>query len=65
MTAWTSDELNKIGEAEELKIASLRRYGALRNSVIIWVVRVGYVTPMLTPEVRAATINIVPRSIGS
>ncbi|MEJ2351273.1 MAG: DUF2255 family protein [Anaerolineales bacterium] len=41
MTAWTSDELNKIGKAEELRIASLRRDGALRKSVIIWVVRLG------------------------
>lgn len=41
MTAWTSDELNKIGTAEELKIASLRRDGTLRNPVIIWVVRLG------------------------
>ena len=37
---WTIDELNKIGEAEELRIASLRRDGTLRNRVIIWVVRV-------------------------
>src|SRR5512139_1325364 len=41
MTTWTSDELNKIGTAEELKIASLRRDGTLRKPVIIWVVRVG------------------------
>ncbi len=41
MTAWTSDELNKIGKAEELQIASLRADGTLRNPVIIWVVRVG------------------------
>jgi len=41
MTAWTSDELNKIGKAEELLIASLRRDDTLRKSVIIWVVRVG------------------------
>jgi hypothetical protein len=40
MTAWTSDELNKIGNAEELQIASLRRDSTLRNPVIIWVVRV-------------------------
>ena len=39
MTAWTSDELNKIGTAEELQIASLRRDGTLRNLVTIWVVR--------------------------
>jgi hypothetical protein len=41
MTTWTSDELNKIGNAEELQIASLRRDGTLRNPVTIWVVRVG------------------------
>ncbi len=41
MTMWTSDELNKIGKAEELQIASLRRDGTLRKPVIIWVVRLG------------------------
>lgn len=41
MTAWTSDELKKIGTAEELRIASLRRDGTLRKPVIIWVVRSG------------------------
>jgi len=49
MTAWTSDELNKIGTAEELEIASLRRNGTLRKPVTIWVVRVGddlYVRPI-------------------
>ena len=40
MTTWTSDELNKIGTAEELRIASLRADGTLRKPVIIWVVRV-------------------------
>ena len=39
MTAWTGDELTKIGAAEELRIASLRRDGTLRNPVTIWVVR--------------------------
>ena len=128
MTAWTSDELTKIGTAEELQIASLRRDGTLRKQVIIWVVRLGndlyvrsvngrtsawfrgvqtrhegriqaggidkdvtfveeadpaindqvdaayltkyrrypqYVAPMVTAEVRAATIKLVPRSTGS
>ena len=49
MTARTSDELNKIGRAEELQIASLRRDGTLRKPVTIWVVRVGddlYVRPI-------------------
>ncbi len=41
MTTWTSDELNKIGNAEELLIASLRSDGTLRKPVIIWVVRLG------------------------
>lgn len=41
MTTWTSDELDKIGTADELEIAPLRRDGTLRNPVTIWVVRVG------------------------
>ena len=124
MTVWINDELNKIGTAEELRIASLRRDGTLRKPVIIWVVRVDddlyvrcvngregawfrgvltqhegriwaggvekdvtfveesdsgvnakideayltkyrrypqYVAPMVTPEVRAATIKLMPR----
>lgn len=41
MTAWTSEELNGIGTAEELQIASLRRDNTLRNPVTIWVVHLG------------------------
>ena len=41
MTTWTSDELDKIGRADELQIAPARRDGTLRNPVTIWVVRVG------------------------
>ena len=41
MTTWTSNELNKIGTAEELQIAALRRDGTLRKPVIIWVVQLG------------------------
>jgi len=41
MTTWTKDELNKIGNAEELEIASLRSDGTLRKPLPIWVVRVG------------------------
>jgi hypothetical protein len=128
MTEWTNDELNKIGMAEELRIAGLKADGTLRQPVIIWVVRVGdelyvrsvngrssgwfrgvqvrhegriwaggvqkdvtfveesdpdindqidaayrvkygryprYVAPMVTPEVRAATIKLVPRSTSN
>ena len=39
MTTWTSDELTRIGTAEELQIASLRGDGTLQNPVTIWVVR--------------------------
>ena len=38
MTQWTGDELTRIGRAEELEIASLRRDGTLRKPVTIWVV---------------------------
>lgn len=41
MTAWTSDELNRIGTAEELEIAPRRRDGTLRSPRTIWVVRIG------------------------
>ena len=41
MPEWTSDELNKIGTAEELEIASLRQDETLRKPTTIWVVRVG------------------------
>ncbi len=41
MTTWTSDELNRIGNAEELEIASHRKDGTLRKQRTIWVVRVG------------------------
>ncbi len=40
MAEWTNDELDKIGEAEELEIQSLRSDGTLYNPVTIWVVRV-------------------------
>jgi hypothetical protein len=128
MTAWTSDELAKIGNAEELELASRRRDGSLRKPVTIWVVRVGddlyirswrgptgrwfrgaqrthqghirtggvdkhvtfvdadpdvndaidaayrtkyqryadsYVPPMLSPEARATTLKLVPRTTAS
>ena len=128
MKPWTSDELNKIGTAEELLIASMRSNGTLRKPVIIWVVRLGsdlyvrcvngrsgawfrgvqtrheghiqaggvekavtfveesdpgindqidaayltkyarypqYVAPMVVPNVRAATLKLVPRDTSS
>jgi hypothetical protein len=41
MNAWTRDELEKIGAAEELQLASRRSDGTLRPAVTIWVVRHG------------------------
>jgi hypothetical protein len=41
MTAWPSEELNRIAAADELEIASVRRDGTLRHPVTIWVVRHG------------------------
>jgi len=39
--SWTTDELDRIGDAEELHIAPRRKDGTLRRAVPIWVVRVG------------------------
>jgi hypothetical protein len=39
MTTWTTDELDKIGAAEELDLASVRPDGTLRDPVTMWVVR--------------------------
>ncbi|MBW0253786.1 DUF2255 family protein [Cellulomonas sp. PS-H5] len=41
MSGWTAVELERIGRAEELRLASSRPDGALRPAVTIWVVRVG------------------------
>jgi hypothetical protein len=41
VTAWTTEELNTIGHAEEVRVAGLRPDGALRKPVIVWIVRVG------------------------
>jgi hypothetical protein len=41
MPEWTPDELTKIGHAEELELASLRRDGSLHNPVTMWVIRDG------------------------
>jgi hypothetical protein len=38
---WTSDDLERIGDADELHIAPRRTDGTLRPPLPIWVVRVG------------------------
>jgi hypothetical protein len=40
-TGWTRDELDRVGVAEELRLAPLRRDASLRDPVTIWVVRDG------------------------
>jgi hypothetical protein len=41
VTTWTSAELSRIGQAEVLRVTSVRPDGTLRPYVTIWVVRVG------------------------
>jgi hypothetical protein len=41
MSAWSPDELERIGRATELRVASRRSNGSLRPYVTIWVVGVG------------------------
>jgi hypothetical protein len=41
MSEWMRDELDRIGAAEELQLASVREDGTLRKPVTIWVVRHG------------------------
>ena len=39
MSRWTEDDLRRIGDAQELDIAPVRRNGELRAATPIWVVR--------------------------
>jgi len=41
VTTWSSEELRRIGQAEELQLASARAGGPLRKYVTMWVVRAG------------------------
>lgn len=41
MTAWTTNELTRIGSTEEVQIASLRHDGTLRKPVTVWIARRG------------------------
>lgn len=53
MTKWTADELNKIGRADELQVASLRPDGTSRKPVTVWVVQHGgdlYVRSVRGPD---------------
>src|SRR5260370_5909966 len=39
MTQWKNDQLDKLGKAEEVQIASVGRDGTLRKPVTVWAVR--------------------------
>jgi hypothetical protein len=41
VATWTSEELDRIGQAEELHLATRRRDGGLSRYVIMWVVPAG------------------------
>jgi len=41
MSVWTTDELDGIGNAEELRLTTRRPDGTLRKPVTIWVIRHG------------------------
>ena len=41
MNTWTDEELDRVGTAEELQLASVRGDGTLRPYVTMWVVRAG------------------------
>jgi hypothetical protein len=41
MTTWPQDQLDRIGRAEEIRLASRRPDGILRPYVTMWVVRAG------------------------
>ena len=38
MTTWTDTDLAHFGDAQEVRIACMRRDGSLRSPVIVWVV---------------------------
>jgi hypothetical protein len=41
VSAWTEDQLRRVGGAQELQIAPVRRNGTLRGRTTIWTVRAG------------------------
>jgi hypothetical protein len=41
MPEWTTEELDNIGAAQELQLASSRHNGSLRPYLTLWVVRLG------------------------
>jgi hypothetical protein len=49
MTTWSDEEIGRIGDAEELQLASERQDGTLRPYVTMWVVRAGMIYTSVLP----------------
>lgn len=67
MAAWTDDDLDRIGNSEELALASRRADGSLSGCVTMWVVRVGddlYVRSAGGPD-RPWYRSAIARGIGT
>jgi hypothetical protein len=64
MSAWTDDELRRVGGADELEIAAVRRNGALRSRTPIWVVRVGDDLYVRAAYGRGSGWHVVARASG-
>jgi hypothetical protein len=64
VSGWTDDELRRIGDAQELEIAAVRRDGTLRNSVPIWVVRADEDLYVRAASVPSAGWHKVARTSG-
>lgn len=41
MATWTMDDLERFGNPDEVTITTMRKDGALRKPVIVWIVRAG------------------------
>ena len=61
MTQWKSDQLEKIGAAEELQIASVGRDGTLGKPTTIWAVRHGDDLYVRSVRGAALTGSALPR----
>jgi hypothetical protein len=64
MSSWSDDELRRVGDAQELEIAAVRRDGTLRDAVPIWVVRAGEHLYVRAASVPSSGWHRVARASG-
>jgi hypothetical protein len=57
MVKWAPDELSRVGDAEELQLASRRSEGTLRPYVTMWVVPHGCRRPRRSRVYRAIVLD--------